>query len=815
MRLKPLFKPAGFIRLFLTSFFVTSLLTTTFISPVYAQLAVNPLTGLPQPGTALNTSDAFEPLLVTGLHLYPDNPYQLDFILNRGQTQLDQNQITAQTQELVKYFLAALTTPSDEMWVNLSPQEAERVIPEGFGKTQMGRDLLAQDYLLKQLTSSLLHPSDEIGERFWNGVYSQAYEQFGTTVIPTDTFHKIWIAPGQARLYQHDKGVLVLDATLEVMLEKDYVAARSQQSASSDITESPELNSNNVSTNIMREVVLPAVKQEINQGATFAKVRQIYHAVILAKWFKQQLKAKAPTSFFGQYADHAKTTGIDHQQEGINQHIYQQYVAALKMGVMDFVQEEVDPYTGVTVPRHYFSGGAEMNPDLGIVTGPAHQLSTQDWTQVRHVSQTATDRGVVLFDVVDSVTPEVVTRTSDTSMMVDGKLLIDLNTVKSDPLTFLVDSIAQHSSLQNEAFGTPAHFSHPDMEKNLQLTLQYVLPRLNIVVPSPEYKSDEAIQHGIVIEKNKLKQYQQLVSIRDNEDGTVLIEVVHFSERDDVDTTKQFNIGRIVVTEVNFVTYITKITNPSTLRQLINQYEERLTANQRKILNNHLSKLSSIKSEDKNGVAATQENDEGMIVYRGPLEIAIQRLVSSALRSYDEAYRTVTIQGQHDSNGTAFGFPLGMFDEEEPLKYRITELVKTRVHNDLNAHFKVLEISGNTPEEIIFVIGVDKNASSAVRQKSSLSALTDNGTRFVPDKSMSTEEQASYGGIDMNVDQIDLDMNHAQLTENLYNDIQPVDAAMIGGIVPIQILLFPLKGQLPLILGLMERGVPASREEYT
>ena len=57
---------------------------------------------------------------------------------------------------LVKYFLAALTIPEKDLWVNLSPYEKDRVITDEFGSTEMGRDLLAQDYMLKQLTSSLI-----------------------------------------------------------------------------------------------------------------------------------------------------------------------------------------------------------------------------------------------------------------------------------------------------------------------------------------------------------------------------------------------------------------------------------------------------------------------------------------------------------------------------------------------------------------------------------------------------------------------------------------------------------------------------------
>jgi len=65
-----------------------------------------------------------------------------------------------------------------------------RIVPEAFGQTEMGRDLLAQDYILKQITATLLYPEGETGKAFWAKVYQQAQEKFGTTDIPVDTSNK-------------------------------------------------------------------------------------------------------------------------------------------------------------------------------------------------------------------------------------------------------------------------------------------------------------------------------------------------------------------------------------------------------------------------------------------------------------------------------------------------------------------------------------------------------------------------------------------------------------------------------------------------
>jgi len=48
----------------------------------------------------------------------------------------------------------------------------------------MGRDLLAQDYILKQITASLMYPEKDLGKEFWKRVYERAQKEFGTTDIP-------------------------------------------------------------------------------------------------------------------------------------------------------------------------------------------------------------------------------------------------------------------------------------------------------------------------------------------------------------------------------------------------------------------------------------------------------------------------------------------------------------------------------------------------------------------------------------------------------------------------------------------------------
>ena len=105
-----------------------------------------------------------------GIKVYPESPLDLEFLIDGA----DQSAVSKEeASKLVKYFLAAITVPENDIWVNLSPYEKNRVIPQMLGKTDMGQDLLAQDFLLKQLTASLLYPEKETGKSFWNQIYEK------------------------------------------------------------------------------------------------------------------------------------------------------------------------------------------------------------------------------------------------------------------------------------------------------------------------------------------------------------------------------------------------------------------------------------------------------------------------------------------------------------------------------------------------------------------------------------------------------------------------------------------------------------------
>ena len=178
---------------------------------------------MPAPGAMVNLSPVYTPAYLKGIVIHPDNALQFDFLIDKGQGNLTEAQKKQEYKKLIKYFLASLTVPEKDQWVNLSPYEKGRIIESDFGKTEMGRDLLAQDYLLKQITSSLMYPESPLGKSFWAKVYKRAYKEYGHTNIPVNTFNKVWIVPDEAVVYESGNTAYVVKNHLKVMLEEDYL----------------------------------------------------------------------------------------------------------------------------------------------------------------------------------------------------------------------------------------------------------------------------------------------------------------------------------------------------------------------------------------------------------------------------------------------------------------------------------------------------------------------------------------------------------------------------------------------------------------
>jgi phosphohistidine swiveling domain-containing protein len=312
----------------------------------YAQSAF--VESLPQPGVMVGTSEFFTPILVKGLIVYPDKPLNFDFIVDSGSDLINLAVINEQSQKMAKYFLAAITVSENQLWVNLSPYEKDRVIDSELSQTVLGRDMLAQDYILKQLASSLIYPEKDLGKEFWTRVYAEVQAKFGTDDMAFDTFNKVWIMPEKAEVFEKGNAVYVTNAKLKVMLDSDRKAMlhNSSQAATDEKASLAKI--------AMREIVVPAIEKEVNEGKNFADIRQIYHAMILAKWYRELIQN---TLLADSYVGKNKVAGVTTDEKALKEEIFQRYISSYKKGVFNYIKEESNTVTSEVALRKYFSGG--------------------------------------------------------------------------------------------------------------------------------------------------------------------------------------------------------------------------------------------------------------------------------------------------------------------------------------------------------------------------------------------------------------------------------------------------------------------------
>ena len=79
---------------------------------------------LPTPGsfTALSVKRSYP--VLKGIKVDPAHPLQLQFVVNSPAQKSVSDQ---EFKKLVNYFLAVLTIPQEDLWVNLSPYEKDQI----------------------------------------------------------------------------------------------------------------------------------------------------------------------------------------------------------------------------------------------------------------------------------------------------------------------------------------------------------------------------------------------------------------------------------------------------------------------------------------------------------------------------------------------------------------------------------------------------------------------------------------------------------------------------------------------------------------
>lgn len=326
----------------------------------YADMVNVPLTGQLPFLTPQITKNIQHLPVIRGIKFSPDKPFHIDFYFDT----MDKNRAGEKdVDRLIKYFLGFLAVPEKDLWVNLSPYEKDRIIPDTLKSLDIGKDLLIEDYLLKQLTSSLTDPKTPQGKNFWKEAHKIAYKIAKTTKVPINTFNKVWIVPGKVKIFEYNNMAFIKQAQLKVMLDEDYVAQAKENkpNAGNGLKPFPTdtvSQINKEAKEVFKRELLPIIEDQVNNGLNFAPLRQLYHSLILATYFKEKLKNHI---IYKHYIDQNKTDPIALENPQAKEIIYESYLEGFRKGVYNYIKKEYDPYLKTTVSRRYFSGGLKLD----------------------------------------------------------------------------------------------------------------------------------------------------------------------------------------------------------------------------------------------------------------------------------------------------------------------------------------------------------------------------------------------------------------------------------------------------------------------
>ena len=264
------------------------------------------------------------------------------------------------TKILLNYFFIGITLPNESFWVNLRPDEKDKIIDPLLAHTDVGKILLEADLQLKKDTAKATSPQTPEGKVYWDKLYKKAEEFFGKDNLNIPTLIRPWIVPDEIIIRETENNAYIYKATLKVMLEQDYLRDSFLYSFKDERLKAL----NEYSAQLIRELILPKLTKEVNTSKRYAPLRQVYYSLILAQWFKQRFYGRG--GLYSWLINKKQLTGLASKEPWSKTTYFKEYQQSFKKGEYNLQEPVYAPY-GQTI-RSYFSGGIDFSvpiPEAG------------------------------------------------------------------------------------------------------------------------------------------------------------------------------------------------------------------------------------------------------------------------------------------------------------------------------------------------------------------------------------------------------------------------------------------------------------------
>ena len=247
-------------------------------------------------------------------------------------------------------FFVWLSLPPSTFWVNLSPDEPNRIIDDALGRTEVGRVLLEADRRLKQTDTALVDPHTKRGAQFWNHQQPAPDGSYCFT-------YRLWIVPGPAKVRETDDAIYIVDAPLDVNMQPIDVARGGCGHLPASVKKH--------NAALYRRVILPHVVRAVNEAPEYQALRRVYLSRIAAEWYRQHSATDASA-----YSDLIDSGNIDRWKLNGDwgpRQTYRGFVQDWTSGKFDYRIREV--HGNVVTTKTYRTGGVDFT-----------SLQTQDLT---------------------------------------------------------------------------------------------------------------------------------------------------------------------------------------------------------------------------------------------------------------------------------------------------------------------------------------------------------------------------------------------------------------------------------------------------
>jgi hypothetical protein len=261
--------------------------------------------------------------------------------------------INKAVQKSLEHIFISLSLHDDVFWVNLNPDEPDRIINSTLANTDLGRIMLNADYRLKEDVASIINPqTSQVGKEFWRRLYQKAEELGAADKIPLVT--RLWIVPDKAEVYEKQNQLYITKSRLKVRLEPAYLSLRTI------FKDKREKELQDFASELMEELVLPQLNKRINEAYSYADLRDVYSALILAHWYKDKFGSGYNSLL--QTVNYQVLNDVETDYTSTPNEIYQSYLKSIKEGQYSFSETETSSSSFATVitTRHYFSGGVDL-----------------------------------------------------------------------------------------------------------------------------------------------------------------------------------------------------------------------------------------------------------------------------------------------------------------------------------------------------------------------------------------------------------------------------------------------------------------------